>query len=587
MRHVVMRTADKSGTVLGAGARRMSPADAGGPVVVREEGKRLSWTRDAIDALTAVPDDERAIYGSPMRTVGPGANNLGLLSILQLAPEPDPGARVQTPKGTLQIAMATDAAVLVRLDRHVRWMEKPRNGAPRPSDPSRQHAKEIVERYRADMVELDRPRFRPLFGVVSAPTLRRDGTLISSPGYDPASAMYCDFERNDWGKLIPAEPTREDARAAAALLYDLVRESKFRDSVDRAVWLAFVLTIIGRQYVGGNVPLFAFSANAAGTGKGTLVDCATIIATNRGATKWAPVSASRQQDAESEERKRLTAVAIRGPQVLCIDNVPAGSPIGSPAMDGCITSGDNSRFGYVQDRILGETGLTGEVPWTCVIAATGNNLTVRGDMARRTVLCRLETTDPNPERFKYEHHPDPQGYAREHRTELLCAALTILIAHKRAVENQEPEAVIEPWVNSFGNWSDRIRSAVAWADPDGTDPWSANDDVKANMQPEQAEALAFFSAWHKAFGTRQLQAREIDLFCRERAADYKPELAAAVAELDIASPRGNSAINIRALGAWLGKYAGQPGPYMLCKGSARKWYVKKCDPQGAEGKDSR
>ena len=553
-----------------------STASDGRPVIMWQEGERLSWTRSAIDALTALPDDERTIYGSPMRTVGTGAN-LGLLSALQRAAEPEPDARVQTPKGTLQIVEATGAAVLARLDRHVRWMKKPRKDVPRLSDPSLQHAKEIAERYRADTVEPDRPRFRSLSGVVDTPTLRRDGTLIVAPGYDPASALYCDFEENDWQSLIPTKPDREDARAAAALLYDMVKESMFRGDIDRAVWLAFVLTIIGRQYVGGNVPLFGFSANASGSGKGTLVDCATIIATNRGATKWAPVSASRQQDAESEERKRLMAVAISGTRVLCIDNVPAGAPIGTPAMDGCITSGDNSRLGYVQDRVLGETGLTGEVPWTCVLAATGNNLTVRGDMARRMVLCRLETTHPDPEQIKYEHHPDPQGYAREQRTELLCAALTILIAHRRAVENGDPEAVIRPWVNSFGNWSDRIRSAVAWADPAGADPWRANYEVKANMQPDQAEALVFLSAWHEEFGTQQLRAKDIDLFCREDTPDYKPGLAAAVAELDVASPRGHSAINVRSLGVWLGKYADRPGPYVLRKGSARKWYVEKSE----------
>ena len=558
-----------------------STAADGRPVVMWEEGERLSWTRVAIDALTAVPDDERAIYGSPMRTVGTGAN-LGMLSTLQRAPEPEPDARVKTPKGTLQIAEATGDAMLARLDRHVRWMKKPRKDAPRPSDPSLLHAKEIAERYRADTVEPDRPRFRSLVGVVDTPTLRRDGTLISSPGYDPASALYCDFEGSEWKSLMPAKPARDDARGAAALLYDLVKESMFRGAVDRAVWLAFVLTIIGRQYVGGNVPLFGFSANAPGSGKGTLVDLATIIATNRGATKWAPVSASRQKDAESEERKRLMAVAISGTRVLCIDNVPAGSPIGTPAMDGCITSGDNSRFGYVQDRVLGETGLTGEVPWTCVIAATGNNLTVRGDMARRMVLCRLETNHPNPEQIKYKHHPDPQGYARENRVELLCAALTILVAHRRAVENGDPDAVIRPWWNTFGNWSDRIRSAIAWSDPDGADPWLANAEVKANMQPDQAEALAFLEAWHEAFGTRQLQAKDIDLFCREDTPDYKPGLAAAVAELDVAAPRGKSAINIRALGTWMGRYYDLPGPYVLRKGSARKWYVEKSDPVPAE-----
>ena len=121
--------------------------------------------------------------------------------------------------------------------------------------------------------------------------------------------------------------------------------------------------------------------------KGTLVDLITEIAMGRGATKWAPVSAARKGDKEAEERKRLMAVALSGTRVLCIDNVRPGDPLGTTALEMALTIGEDEIIGVLADRVLGETRQS-EVPWRCVVMATGNNLTVVGDMGRRAVLCR-------------------------------------------------------------------------------------------------------------------------------------------------------------------------------------------------------
>ena len=308
------------------------------------------------------------------------------------------------------VTQASDLDVQANIDEHVRWRKVLKNGEVIDADPTRENCNEILARYKADSARAGFPRFRVLRGIVDTPTLRTDGTLLQKPGYDPESELYADFHEVDWPR-IPANPTREEAQKALNVLYDLVKETSFKAPHDKAVWVAFLLSIIARTYIGGNVPVFGFSANAARIGKGTLVDLAAIIATSKGATKWAPVSASRTRDAESEERKRLMAVALSGVRVLCIDNVKAGDLMGTPALDMVITSGDNSKYGTVADRILGITGIA-EAPFTCVVAATGNNLRVRGDMGGRTVLCKLETHHVDPEMIQYRHHPDPHQYAR-------------------------------------------------------------------------------------------------------------------------------------------------------------------------------
>ena len=387
-----------------------------------------------------------------------------------------------------------------------------------------------------------RPRLRTLRGIVDAPSLRRDGTVIDRPGWDSETWLYADFDPKHWQGL-PAKPTRDDARKALLRLYDLVEESLFAEPIHRAAWAALVLTLVGRPYAAGNVPLVAFT------------------------------------------RKRLMAIALAGTRCVCIDNIKAGDPLGTPALDAALTAGTDDNYGTVADRVLGETAIT-EAPWSCVLAATGNNLTVVGDMARRTLLCRLETNNPDPETHVYRHHPKVADYCIAHRGELLTAALTVLVAHHDAVRRGEAKPL--PRIGSFGGWSDRIRSAVAWADPDGCDPWASNAEVKAGAQPEQAEALTFLDAWHGTFGTREVVVKEIGEACREGEPDYAAELAEAAGNLSLPPPRGRAGVNTQALGRWLAARKDRPGPFVLREGrrysgKPARWYVEKSEaaPQDA------
>ena len=551
---------------------------SGLPVIVAAPGERAEWTREAVKALVTVgpKNDRESLYASA-RTVYETGDNAGDLLILREAPPPNTDASVKTPEGTLLYVPATLVAVQSLIDTAMKWyvVRKNRGGEVEevPGEVRKGDVELVIERYRHDCLDLKRPRLRVLRGIVDAPTLRVDGSLIANPGYDDSSGLYANFNPDDWPQ-IPQNLSREDARAALAKLYDLVKETPFATNVHQAVWAAALLTIVARDYVAGNVPLFAFSANVPGAGKGTLVDLSTEIAAGHGATKWAPVNASRKGDVEAEERKRLMAVALSGTRVLCIDNIKPGDPLGTPALEAALTAGEDERIGNIADRVLGETRQS-EVPWRCVVMATGNNLTVVGDMGRRAVLCRLESHMQDPEMRKFTHYPKLLQHTRQHRSELLTAALTVLIAHKHAVDSGEPGTLL-PRINSFGGWSDRVRSAVWWADPERCDPWDGNRELKKNAQPEQEEAQAFFAAWYETFGSREVLVRELERFCRQDGTDYSSVVAESVAGLGIAPPRGKDALNVRSMGMWLSAHADRPGRYILRKAEGtRKWYIER------------
>ncbi len=64
-------------------------------------------------------------------------------------------------------------------------------------------------------------RFPILTAVINAPTLRPDGSLLATPGYDKATGLYYDPRGVDF-PAIPTRPTKADADRALADLGDLI-----------------------------------------------------------------------------------------------------------------------------------------------------------------------------------------------------------------------------------------------------------------------------------------------------------------------------------------------------------------------------
>ena len=110
-----------------------------------------------------------------------------------------------------------------------------------------------------------------LRGIITTPTLRDDGTLLTTPGYDAATGLFFDNEGIDFG-TIPENPTREDALAALKELKELIRLFPFADvdeasrSASRSVALARLLTGMIRMTL-RNAPMFVYTAPEPRTGK--------------------------------------------------------------------------------------------------------------------------------------------------------------------------------------------------------------------------------------------------------------------------------------------------------------------------------
>lgn len=303
---------------------------------------------------------------------------------------------------------------------------------------------------------------RPIRGIVTSPVLRADGSILQTQGYDVDSGLFVDL--TEAFPEINSDPTAKAISDAVATLFDLVSDFPFKDSASRSAWLASLLTPLAREaYRGCTGPLFLFDANVRGSGKSLLADINSLIVTGREATRLtAPQN-------DEEARKRITALVNDSDRVVLIDNITGR--FGCASLDAALT-------GTVwKDRRLGHTELI-EAPLRMTWYASGNNVILAADTARRVCHIRLESPLENPEDRSGFKYADIRKHVRKNRPALLAASLTILRGYIAA---GWPEQNLKPW-GSFEGWSDLVRNSIVWCGL--VDPGETRTELRATSDSE-------------------------------------------------------------------------------------------------------
>lgn len=375
--------------------------------------------------------------------------------------------------GTVQLAPVGTVALTETFDRLIQWQ--------------RSHTtKEGIKTVRVDcpgkiaaayLSRVGSWALPPLTGVISAPIMRSDGSILSRSGYDDATGLYL---TEDWGEL-DGNPNRSDALAALQTLKEPFQQFPFVASEDLSVLIAAILTALERRLL-ESAPLFASSAPTQRTGKTLTMESVAIIATGRAAPAMA-VSGDRE-----EMRKAVAAALREGHSIVNLDNIE--HPLSSPDLSRAITQPE------YRDRLLGETRIL-RLPTNVVWTATGNNLAFRGDLAVRALVCRLDARVERPEERQFTIR-NLKGYILEHRRELVTAALTILRAY---VVAGRPEQSLKPW-SGFDEWSRTIRAPLAWLEM--ADPCAGRQHVIED-DPDREQASALLSAWRSVVGNDAVQ----------------------------------------------------------------------------------
>jgi putative DNA primase/helicase len=359
-----------------------------------------------------------------------------------------------------------------------------------------------------------------LAGITKTPFLRRDGTLCETPGYDAASGVLFKPGGESFPP-VPQQPSQADASEALGLLDRLLGGFPFVSRAARAVALSAILTMVDRRSMTA-APLHAFTAPAAGTGKSLLVDVVALLATRR----KMPVISQGARGNEEELDKRLGAALLAGDAAISIDNCE------HPLQGSFLCQALSQQT--LNIRLLGVSRNV-ETPVNASIYATGNNLTVVGDLTRRTLICGLDAHCERPELRTFAD--DIVDTVLSGRGRLVAAALTVL----RAWHVSCDRAGVVPF-GSFENWSYRVREPLLWlgcADPCETVAKAREDD------PRRTALLTVVVQWKEALGTGSAHSmREI-----MAAAVNRPDFHNAL--LTVAGARSGNVVSNDRLGRWL------------------------------------
>ena len=288
-------------------------------------------------------------------------------------------------------------------------------------------------------------------GVITTPTIRPDGSLLTEPGYDEQTRLFHVPDPRLHLPPMPDKPDKFEALAALETLDALLNEFPFVSDIDRSVALSAIITPVVRGAM-PVVPLHAIKASTAGTGKSYLADVASAIATGRPCPVANP--AARMEETES----RLVGLLLAAFPIVSLDNV--NGELGGDLLCQAVERP------LVRVRPLGKSDII-EIESRASFFATGNGIRVRGDMTRRTLLCSLDAGLERPESRKFEHRPVEDVLSDRGR--YVAAALTIC----RAYLSSGMPGALTPLI-SFDEWSDLLRSALVWLGrPDPVDSMEA------------------------------------------------------------------------------------------------------------------
>lgn len=398
---------------------------------------------------------------------------------------------------------------------------------------------DIVERILASRGEWTMPVLK---GVTNLPFMRLDGSIVHRFGYDPDTKVYvvndCDIPVDEIQK-----PTKVRIKKDLKYVFRPFREFPFAGAMDRGVLLAAMLTAAVRPSL-PTAPGFFINAPVFGSGK-------TLLASSVAATTGNKPCVMAWPDNDAERRKAMVSILRTNPGNIILDNLMGSW--NSADLAAILTTDEFT------DRILGASE-TVQVQTTCLVLATGNNVAVCGDLARRILTITLDAGEERPDQRTFAFNP--LDIVKDNLLEFRVAALTILRGYLSAKKKQ----MAEGGMGSFEDWERLVRQAVCWVASEGLAPveladplLSINKNFEGDNDTNRLKALLVH--WHSLV-ERPLTLRDLVLFAEAN----KGELSRSGEPLkddestdclydmlhEIAG-KGDE-INTKMLAAWLRKY---------------------------------
>jgi hypothetical protein len=294
----------------------------------------------------------------------------------------------------------------------------------------------------------------PLVAVATLPIISADGHLIYKDGLDRKRGIAFNVDP----VLIKNVPSRTacDPGAVGEAMRFLLEQwlvDVATDLTGKYTLISLALTLIERSLLDQR-PAFFVIAGRRGSGKTTALQMILEAATGNA------VAAAAWSTNEEERRKALMSYLLFGVPYILWDNIQRGTPISCPHIErSCTTT-------QYTDRKLGVSEMVQAAAAT-VHCFTGNNINPKGDLASRSLQVRLDVDRVDPENRSFKH-PDPLGWTRAHRTEILRALYVILLGNPTLDKphNAPMKTRFKLWYRLIGSAVEHAARCAAWNDPD-------------------------------------------------------------------------------------------------------------------------
>jgi hypothetical protein len=402
--------------------------------------------------------------------------------------------------------------------------------------------------------------------VATLPIVSADGHLIHTDGLDrkrgivfnvdpalmralPGSGGPSAFGHSTFDKYAVGEAMR-------FLLRDWLADVA-TDDAGKCIIIALALTIIERSLLDQR-PAFWVTSGQRGSGKTTTLQMVLTAVTG------AEVSAAAWSPNEEERRKALFSYLMTGVPYILWDNIPRGAQIHCPHIERSCTTA------WYDDRKLSVSEIVRAAAAT-IQCFTGNNVGPKGDLASRSLQARLDVDRVDPENRPFKH-PDPIGWTRAHRAEILRALYAVALGNPALKEARDA-----PMKTRFKMWQRLVGSAVEHAarceaetDPDRDEvpdqvlDFSAlfvdqeGEDEDATSLGEMLEALTHAAAdYAYAVGrqSKDLKASDVVYMLNKMTAN---ENAQTVRTFLFPDKSSGEQVNARGVTRQLKKYVGAP-----------------------------
>jgi hypothetical protein len=331
--------------------------------------------------------------------------------------------------------------------------------------------------------------FPELVSIRSAPVLLPDKRLLATDGYDGDSGLL--LRLRDLEDIRTDMPVEE---ARAWLLDELFGDFPFVDDASRAHTLALVLEPFVRPAIHGPTPLYLIDAPLRGAGKGLLADAACVVSTGRKADVMALVSGNAE-----EHEKRITALLLAGAQWILIDNATS---LASAPLAAVLTATQ------WRGRRLGKSEMV-DVPNDATWVATGNNVELSDEIARRTIPIRLDPGIEHPENRTGFSHPELVKWAGEHRSTLVSTCFSLVRAWLDAgcPEGQTTLGSYESWARVLGGVLG-VSGVLGFL--------SGRERLYSEADRETADWRGLCEAWWEAHADHPITAKEVFEVAKKR-----------------------------------------------------------------------